>query len=207
MKRQRGCIRIFQKALFAKEPRVFRILIVLSLLILAHASYAEEHTLQSPYPLPWLRDKVVILKAMAGKGDPDAQYQLGKIYLNGFEDPKEAYKWFGMAAEGYRKAAEKGDADAQYHLGDMMYHGFTEGGTEDAARWFYRAGQQGNAEAMALALRLNPSLVNGDHPSKMEDMMAKVKKWKADREKAENTNPSSSNGTSPTPVASPPASK
>jgi TPR repeat protein len=195
---------------------VFKFVIVLFLVVLAPAfSHAEEHTLPSPTnPAPWLRDKIVILKAMADKGDPDAQYELGKIYFkgNGFKDPNtEAYKWFGMAAEGYRKAAEKGNADAQYHLGDMIYHGFSEGGVELAARWYYRAGKQGNADAMALALRLDPALVHGEHPTADERIQAFKASW--DKVNAERTKAESGNRPVPTqaPIApgstSSPASK
>jgi hypothetical protein len=149
---------------------------------------------------------------MADKGDADAQHDLGMIYLNGFEDPKEAYKWFGKAAEGYGKAAEQGDANAQYHLGDMIYNGFAPGDIDLAARWFYRAGKQGNAEAMSLALRLDPSLIHGEHPTfteKMKVFKQEVENTKAERAKAENAMPARSIEAPkvPSPPTSPPTSK
>ena len=59
------------------------------------------------------------LKALAEKGDTDAQNELGDRYYHGQgleKDFKEAVKW-------YRKAAEQGVADAQTNLGVMYYNG------------------------------------------------------------------------------------
>lgn len=147
---------------------MFKFLIILFLTVLPpSSSNADDRTMPSPTNRPQSEpDKIVILKAMAEKGDPDAQYGLGKIYLN--VNKSEAIKWLNMAADHYRRAAEKGDADAQYRLGDMLQHGLIEGGEDLAARWYYRAGKQGNAEAMALALRLDPTLVHGEHQTRAE---------------------------------------
>jgi uncharacterized protein len=50
-------------------------------------------------------------------GDPDAQYQLGHLYLDGApSDPHEAARWFQLAAT-------KGDCRAQAVLGDMLFQG------------------------------------------------------------------------------------
>ncbi len=56
----------------------------------------------------------------AQKGDTNARYQLGVLYLNGngaLQDFEEAVKWF-------RLAAEKNHALAQYQLGKMYRAGF-----------------------------------------------------------------------------------
>ena len=50
-------------------------------------------------------------------GDADAQYQLGRLYLDGTPaDPRQAARWF-------HAAAIKGDCRAQAVLGDMLFRG------------------------------------------------------------------------------------
>ena len=52
-------------------------------------------------------------------GDPDAQYHLGRLYLSGRgagKDPKQAARWFGLAAN-------KGHNAAQALLGSMLFKG------------------------------------------------------------------------------------
>jgi uncharacterized protein len=52
-------------------------------------------------------------------GDPDAQYQLARIYLDGVgtsRDPKQAARWLGLAAN-------KGQYQAQAQLGHMLFKG------------------------------------------------------------------------------------
>ena len=50
-------------------------------------------------------------------GDPDAQYQLGRLYLDGTpSDPRQAARWF-------HAAATKGDCRAEAVLGDLLFQG------------------------------------------------------------------------------------
>jgi len=50
-------------------------------------------------------------------GDADAQYQLGRLYLDGApSDPHEAARWFQLAAT-------KGQCRAEAALGDMLFRG------------------------------------------------------------------------------------
>jgi uncharacterized protein len=50
-------------------------------------------------------------------GDADAQYQLGRLYLDGSpSDPHQAARWFQLAAT-------KGDCRAEATLGDMLFQG------------------------------------------------------------------------------------
>jgi len=50
-------------------------------------------------------------------GDADAQYQLGRLYLDGTpSDPHQAARWFQLAAT-------KGDCRAEAVLGDMLFRG------------------------------------------------------------------------------------
>src|SRR5258708_25309757 len=51
--------------------------------------------------------------------DPDAQYNLGRLYLDrkaGARDPRQAAKWLGLAAK-------KGQYQAQALLGAMLFKG------------------------------------------------------------------------------------
>jgi TPR repeat protein len=51
--------------------------------------------------------------------DPDAQYNLGRLYLDrngGWRDPRQAAKWLGLAAR-------KGQSQAQALLGTMLFKG------------------------------------------------------------------------------------
>ena len=50
-------------------------------------------------------------------GDADAQYQLGRLYLDGSpSDPRQAARWFQLAAT-------KGDCRAEAVLGVMLFQG------------------------------------------------------------------------------------
>ena len=52
-------------------------------------------------------------------GDPNAQYNLARLYLEGHgvdQDPRQAARWFNLAAE-------KGHRPAQALLGDMLFKG------------------------------------------------------------------------------------
>jgi uncharacterized protein len=50
-------------------------------------------------------------------GDADAQYQLGRLYLDGSpSDPRQAARWFQLSAT-------KGDCRAEAVLGDMLFQG------------------------------------------------------------------------------------
>jgi hypothetical protein len=52
-------------------------------------------------------------------GDADAQFYLARLYLDGIgapHDPKQAARWFGLAAQ-------KGNCEAQAMLGAMLFAG------------------------------------------------------------------------------------
>jgi hypothetical protein len=84
------------------------------------------------------------LAASAQSGDPEAQYQLGVLYLKGSgveRNPALAYQWIG-------KAAEQGYAEAQYALGAMHHAGRDALQSFPLAfKWFERAAQQNHAES------------------------------------------------------------
>ena len=79
--------------------------------------------------------------ALASRGDPAAERNIGHLYRNGLGVPQD----FGKAAEWYRRAAEKGLARAQANLGNMYLRG--QGVPQDpveATAWFERAARQGH---------------------------------------------------------------
>ena len=96
----------------------------------------------------------------AAEGNPDAQVNLGNLYLQGLgverSDPK-AYAW-------YAKAARQGHPQALGKLAIMHYQGL--GVAEDhavAADWFRKAAEKGNADAAMILAELH---ARGDGVSK-----------------------------------------
>jgi len=81
------------------------------------------------------------LKALAEKGEGDAQFKVGLIYYGGQGVPRdylEALNWF-------KKAALQNNSFAQYNVGYM--HAKGEGTTQsyaEAAKWYRLAAEQGN---------------------------------------------------------------
>jgi len=90
-----------------------------------------------------LRQRPVIF-ALADRGDAEAQFNLGLMYMKGqgvAQNYEEAVKW-------YRLAAEQGTAEAQFYLGLMSELG--TGVAQDfkeAQKWYWVAATQGNARA------------------------------------------------------------
>ncbi|MDD9986571.1 MAG: tetratricopeptide repeat protein [Spirochaetaceae bacterium] len=89
-------------------------------------------------------DSAEELRDAAGRGDAEAQFQLGWMYASGFgdfeEDHAEALGW-------YRRAAEQGLARAQSYLGTWYAHGTAlEQDFIQAATWCRRGAEQGNAD-------------------------------------------------------------
>lgn len=87
---------------------------------------------------------VEMMQRLAESGYPEAQNQMGFMYMNGngvAQDYLKAVEWFG-------KAAEQGDALAQINLGERYRAG--EGIAQDylkAAMWYQKAADQGDSYA------------------------------------------------------------
>jgi TPR repeat protein len=83
-------------------------------------------------------------KPLAEQGDADAQYRLGRMYINGqgvTQNYKTAAKWF-------RLAAKQGIVEAQSNLG--LSYDIGQGVIQDykaAFKWYTLAAKQGNAYA------------------------------------------------------------
>ena len=83
-------------------------------------------------------------KKFADQGDPDAQFNLGKMYLTGEgipQDYAEAVRWF-------RLSADQGNSAAQYNLG-LMYHDGLDVPQDylEARKWFRLSADQGGPGA------------------------------------------------------------
>ena len=88
-------------------------------------------------------------KPLANRGDPNAQVDLGNLYMRGLGVEQD----YGIAYEWYAKAAHQGHATGQNKLALMLYYGLgiKENHTE-AASWFLKAAEQGDpAAAMVVA--------------------------------------------------------
>ena len=92
--------------------------------------------------------KVDEYKVLAEKGNADAQYNLGELYVKGqgvTKDEKQAFYW-------WEKAAKQGHALSQFNLGYLYVNG--KGVTQDYEQAFYwndMAALQGHAKAQANA--------------------------------------------------------
>jgi uncharacterized protein len=81
-------------------------------------------------------------KAAAKRGDPAAEYFLGRAYFQG----KGVAQDYGKAAELFRRSAEQGNALAQNDLGVMFENGLgVEQNLTEAFSWFTRSAEQGDA--------------------------------------------------------------
>jgi hypothetical protein len=95
------------------------------------------------------------LLARADAGDPDAQYAVANAYhlgLGGIEQHlPTAMRW-------YLKAATQGHIDAQVNLGVIFIEDLARAGgsknPEQARRWFRRAADQGDPQAMFFMARM-----------------------------------------------------
>ena len=96
--------------------------------------------------VPWTEIFKTSERDAAEKGDPEAQFNLGRKYAEGkgvTQNYAESVKW-------YRKAADQGHAVAQYGLGLAYYN--AKGVSQDYAEafnWFRKAADQGVALAQS----------------------------------------------------------
>ena len=97
------------------------------------------------------KEALTWLRKSGEQGYGDAQHELGAGYANPREgdcitkDIAESTRWYKLAEQSYRKAAEGGDVSAQCNLGLMFYNG--EGVIQDfkeAFRWLNKAAMRGN---------------------------------------------------------------
>ena len=88
--------------------------------------------------------EVADLLTQAERGDPEAQLEVGEMYVAGRDVPQNdvvAFAW-------YRQAAEQGVAEAQFNVGLMYSAGRGVPRDEaEAVTWYQKAAAQGLAEA------------------------------------------------------------
>lgn len=102
-----------------------------------NAALRKFHTRERP-------QAVEEIKALAARGEVNAQAFLGSMYATGTGVPRDLSKALGWQ----RKAAEGGQVMAQYNLAVMYSRGLgTEQDLEAAAGWFQAAADQGLPEA------------------------------------------------------------
>lgn len=89
-------------------------------------------------------DALRLWQPLAEQGDPDAQYNLGLLYMNGLgveKDERTALLWF-------TRAGQQGLADAQYNAGVMFYAGKgVYPSQKTAVEWWKLAAGHGHANA------------------------------------------------------------
>jgi TPR repeat protein len=115
---------------------------------------------------------VNLLRPLAEKGNPEAQYKLGVMYDQGQGVPQD----YQQASNWYRLSAQQGKPGAQYNLGDMYAQG--QGVVQDFVRsfmWISLAADQGFKEAQGdlnwLTQRMTPAQI-----SEAQKIMQKCKK-------------------------------
>jgi TPR repeat protein len=82
--------------------------------------------------------------ALAGQGNADAQFILGRMYLMGegvLKDPDQAIKWF-------KTSAAQGNADAQFFLGS--YYLLPQRDIAEGVKWLRLSAEQGQQDAQYL---------------------------------------------------------
>jgi TPR repeat protein len=122
-----------------KRMKVFALLVV---------SLSAIGSAQTPY--------LSALRTLAGKGDPGAQYMLGRLYYVGIDGVE---KDIPMGIALFCKAANQGDIDAEYMLGVAYSYG--QGVPQNyvhAAFWYQKAASRGDEKAQ---LGLGELYLNG----------------------------------------------
>jgi hypothetical protein len=117
--------------------------------------------------------EVAIIRPMAEKGYPFAQFNLGVLYDEGKGVPLDD----GQAMQWYQKAAEQGLPQAQVNLGIMYEQG--EGVPPDFVRayfWYALAESQGDHDRAPQARK---DIAGKMTPAQIEDAERQVKEYKA----------------------------
>ena len=123
-----------------------KIIIVLVLLLPISAAVADIDKGFAAYEKGDYATALREWEPLAEQGDDRAQYNLGRLYLDGHGVPQD----YSTAVKWYTLAAEQGFAKAQFNLGQMYRKG--EGVPQDyatAVKWFSLAAEQGNAVAQS----------------------------------------------------------
>ena len=114
-------------------------------LITSAPSLAQDHIKTEAHNPPHQNTQIhQKLLSLAENGDRDAQFNLGRIYLQGKgirQDYQTARRWF-------MRAAEKEDAGAQYNLGNIYENGLgIQPDCKQALYWYKKAAAKSYAPA------------------------------------------------------------
>ena len=106
-----------------------------------------------------------ILAPLAAQGNSASQYQLGRLYKNGWfvrKDEIEAIKWYSLAAK-------QGNPKAQNNVGLMFLVGSgVDKSNDDAIKWLRLAAENGLANAqlnLALIYKIGPKSIRNESES------------------------------------------
>lgn len=124
--------------------RISGAVLAVCLVFLPPAALADQPAAAAPASVVADTANTLQWRMRAEKGDAEAQYNLGMLYLTGVGAPQdfnEAIKWI-------KQAAEQGYGEAQNILGSAYYSGAgVEQSYLDAHMWFNLAAAQGVADA------------------------------------------------------------
>ena len=116
--------------------------------------------------------EVAIIRPLAEKGSPVAQFNLGVLYDQGKGVPQDN----ALAMEWYRKAAEQGLPQAQINLGIMYEQG--QGVKPDYTQayfWYALADTQGDSQAPQAKQDIAKKMT----PAQIEDAERRAREFKA----------------------------
>ena len=128
------------------KSRPFRILLC-TLAILLGAEFSAAATLQSAERAYKQKDYATAFRgftALARRGNPEAEFYLGKMYMLGqgvLKEEPEAIRWF-------KASADQGNADAQFFLGSIYYLPHKD--VPRGLMWLKLSAEQGNRDAELL---------------------------------------------------------
>ena len=168
-------------------------------------------------------------KPLANKGDPDAQVNLGNLYMRGLGVEQD----YGTALSWYEKAAHQGHPTGQSKLAVMLYYGLgvKENHTE-AAQWFLKAAERGDPSAAMViaelydkgdgiaaskidayvwlsiaadlgkedALSQRAHLANALSPNEMNTALTRLNVWRREHDRPQTDGPKSGSKSQPRPA-------
>ncbi len=134
-------MKVFRQPRESLVRRTAEVFCVLTLVWICSAQQkGAKSTSKTPAPV-YKNLPVSSLKALAEKGDREAQNELGLAYASGLKGQKvnfdEAFKLFRMAAD-------QGLAGAQYNLGSLYFFGSgVPRDNQEALKWYRKSAEQG----------------------------------------------------------------
>jgi len=125
--------------------RALKSALFISCLILSAVTHADAlDDGQAAFDAKHYQEAFKLWQPLADKGNPDAEYNLGLLYMNGLGVKKNnrlALMWF-------TRAGQQGLADAQYNAGVMFYLGKgVYPSYKSAIAWWQLAANKGHANA------------------------------------------------------------